>query len=278
MARLSLLDLAFFIAETPASPKHVAGLHIHQRPKFSKPGAGKGFARALFDEWLTHDQVKPPFNRVIQFFAGDSLWPSWRAVSHVNLRQHLHFHTLKAPANDRAALYEKVAALHEPMLDRRRPLWDVHVIDGLWDGQFAVYYRMHHAYADGITMARWGAESLASEADDLQLRPVWAADRGRRGGCHAHAAPRSAPDEHDLEAAHRQLQARGGRRAARRHAAAGGHEADQERHRPALHGEQGDALSPAPPRRAASWPPRRCRWRASSASGRPRAPRSTMWR
>jgi diacylglycerol O-acyltransferase len=182
MARLSLLDLAFFIAETPASPKHVAGLHIHQRPKFSKPGAGKGFARALFDEWLTHDQVKPPFNRVIQFFAGDSLWPSWRAVSHVNLRQHLHFHTLKAPANDRAALYEKVAALHEPMLDRRRPLWDVHVIDGLWDGQFAVYYRMHHAYADGITMARWGAESLASEADDLQLRPVWAADRGRRGG------------------------------------------------------------------------------------------------
>ena len=50
MARLSLLDLAFFIAETPASPKHVAGLHIHQRPKFSKPGAGKGFARALFDE------------------------------------------------------------------------------------------------------------------------------------------------------------------------------------------------------------------------------------
>ena len=178
MARLSLLDLAFFIAETPASPKHVAGLHIHQRPKFSKPGAGKGFARALFDEWLTHDQVKPPFNRVIQFFAGDSLWPSWRAVSHVNLRQHLHFHTLKAPANDRAALYEKVAALHEPMLDRRRPLWDVHVIDRLWDGQFAVYYRMHHAYADGITMARWGGPPSPAAA----TTPTPRAPPGRAGG------------------------------------------------------------------------------------------------
>ena len=63
MSRLSLLDLAFFIAETPASPKHVGALHLHQRPA----GADKDFARALFDEWLTHAEVKAPFNRVIDF-------------------------------------------------------------------------------------------------------------------------------------------------------------------------------------------------------------------
>ncbi|WP_374661277.1 wax ester/triacylglycerol synthase family O-acyltransferase [Inhella sp.] len=175
MSRLSLLDLAFFIAENPASPKHVGGLHIHQRPA----GAPDDFARALYEEWLTHSAVKAPFNRVIEFL-GAGLMPSWRSVSKVDLKQHLHFHRLPARHRDREALYALVAELHEPMLERKRPLWEVHVIDGLWDGQFAVYYRMHHAYADGITMARWGAESLATRADDLQLRPVWATDHTRR--------------------------------------------------------------------------------------------------
>lgn len=175
MSRLSLLDLAFFIAETPASPKHVAGLHIHQRPA----GASADFARQLFEEWLTHTEVKAPFNRVIEFL-GAGLMPSWRSVAKVDLRKHLHFHRLPAGSRDREALYALVAELHEPMLERKQPLWEVHVIDGLWDGQFAVYYRMHHAYADGITMARWGADSLSRSAEDLALRPVWAADHGRK--------------------------------------------------------------------------------------------------
>jgi diacylglycerol O-acyltransferase / wax synthase len=178
MSRLSLLDLAFFIAENPASPKHVAGLHIHLRPK----GSGTGFARALYEEWLTHTEVKSPFNRVIQFVGGGAnfgLMPSWRTVSKVDLTRHLFFHKLKAGSNRREDLYAFVSELHEPMLDRKHPLWEVHVIDGLWDGQFAVYYRMHHAVADGITMARWGAESLSSDPKDLNLRPIWSADHGR---------------------------------------------------------------------------------------------------
>ena len=47
MSRLSLLDLAFFIAESEASPKHVAGLHIHQLPAGVK-GNGTAFAKRLY--------------------------------------------------------------------------------------------------------------------------------------------------------------------------------------------------------------------------------------
>ncbi|TNY03415.1 wax ester/triacylglycerol synthase family O-acyltransferase, partial [Escherichia coli] len=72
MSRLSLLDLAFFIAESEASPKHVAGLHIHQIPK----GAGAGFAKQLHAEFLEHTDVQPPFDRVIQFMS-PTLMPSW---------------------------------------------------------------------------------------------------------------------------------------------------------------------------------------------------------
>lgn len=175
MSRLSLLDLAFFVAESEASPKHVAGLHIHQTPR----GGGARFARQLYEEFLTHTDVQPPFDQVIQFFSA-GLMPSWATAESVDLADHVFFHRLKAGANDREALYALVARLHEPVLDRSRPLWEVHVIAGLWDRQFAVYYKMHHAVADGITMTRWGVQSLRDAPDELAVTPVWTFDHTRR--------------------------------------------------------------------------------------------------
>ena len=175
MTRLSLLDLAFFIAENEASPKHVAGLHIHQAPK----GAGANFAKQLYEEFLTHTDVQAPFDQVINFVSA-GLMPSWSTAEAVDLEQHVFFHKLKAGHNDREALYALAAKLHEPMLDRSRPLWEVHVIAGLWDRQFAIYYKMHHAVADGITMTRWGVESLRTTPDDDTVTPVWSLSHARR--------------------------------------------------------------------------------------------------
>lgn len=177
MSRLSLLDLAFFIAESEASPKHVAGLHIHQLPKGSKAN----FAKQLYDELLTHTEVRPPFDQLINFVS-PTLMPSWRAAEQVDLAQHLFFHKLKPGHNDREALYALTARLHEPLLDRSRPLWEVHVIAGLWDRQFALYYKLHHAVADGITMTRWAAESLHATPEDEALTPVWTLDHSRQRG------------------------------------------------------------------------------------------------
>lgn len=167
MSKLSLLDLAFFIAESQASPKHVAGLMIFKRPA----KAGANYAKKLYQEFLTHTDVQPPFNRVIHFSL--SSMPSWEEVAEVDLNQHIFYHKLKAGENSRSHLYQFVSQLHTPMLDRSRPLWEAHVIDGLPDGQFALYQKMHHACADGITMARWSAECLSETADAEELQPVW---------------------------------------------------------------------------------------------------------
>jgi len=40
--------------------------------------------------------------------------------------------------------------LHSTLLDRNRPLWEVHLIEGLENRQFALYQKMHHAAIDGI--------------------------------------------------------------------------------------------------------------------------------
>lgn len=175
MNKLSLLDLGFFIAETEASPKHVAGLLICKRPAKSSAA----FAKNLYREYLRFTDVKPPFNRVIHFSL--SALPHWQDAEVVDLNQHIFYHKLAHGHNDRQALYDFVAKLHTPMLDRSRPLWEVHVIDGLEDGRFALYQKMHHAYADGVTMARWTAENMAQSADDLELTPVWTKRHGGHG-------------------------------------------------------------------------------------------------
>lgn len=176
MSKLSLLDLGFFIAETEASPKHVAGLLIFKRP----PKSTAAFAKNLYKEYLAASDVKPPFNRVIQFPMG--AWPFWQPIDKLDMSQHVFFHTMPKGANDRAALYDMVSRLHTPMLDRSRPLWEVHVIDGLPDGKFALYQKMHHAYADGVTMARWTAECYSSSPTDMDQVPVWTQKHSGHGG------------------------------------------------------------------------------------------------
>ncbi len=180
MSKLSLLDLGFFIAETEASPKHVAGLLIFKRP----PKTTATFVKSLYRQYLASDEVQAPYNQVIDFFRGGL--PQWRQAEQVDMAQHVFFHKLPKGGNDRQALYDFVSRLHEPMLDRARPLWALHVIDGLGGdfgtGRFALYQKMHHACADGVTMARWTAEGLASAADDLSFEPIWTRKHGARQG------------------------------------------------------------------------------------------------
>ena len=182
MSKLSLLDLGFFIAETAASPKHVGGLLIFKRPAKS-PAA---FVKTLYRAYLAATEVKPPFNRIIQFSM--NAMPHWQATDAIDMNQHVFYHVLSKDSNDRKDLYDFVSKLHTPMLDRSRPLWEVHVIDGLPEGLFAIYHKMHHAYADGVTMSRWTAEGFTASPTDMELTPVWTLKHGAyTTRCNRHA-------------------------------------------------------------------------------------------
>jgi diacylglycerol O-acyltransferase len=167
MNKLSLLDVAFFIAESEASPKHVGGLMICKRPPRSKPG----FAADLYREFLTFTDVQAPFNRLIHFSL--TAMPTWRDCESVDLAA--------ARLLSQAAAWQErpagtVPAGSGPASADARSLAaavGMHVIDGLSEGRFAIYVKTHHASADGVTMMRWAVDSLSPRADDLELKPLW---------------------------------------------------------------------------------------------------------
>ena len=89
----------------------------------------------------------------------------WRDVGEVDLGQHLREVRLPAPGDDEA-LQAYVGGFLATPLPRDRPLWDIHLIEGLAEGS-AIFVRLHHALADGIALTQvlFSLTDLSSEGD-----------------------------------------------------------------------------------------------------------------
>jgi diacylglycerol O-acyltransferase len=74
--------------------------------------------------------------------------PVWLDGATVDLKFHVRRVRVPAPGTQ-AELERCVAGLHARLMDRRRPLWMMYVLDGLADGRRAYYFKVHHAVLDG---------------------------------------------------------------------------------------------------------------------------------
>ena len=66
----------------------------------------------------------------------------------IDVDYHIRRSALAWPGRVRELL-ELASRLHTSLLDRHRPLWELYVVEGLNDGRFAMYSKMHHALIDG---------------------------------------------------------------------------------------------------------------------------------
>jgi diacylglycerol O-acyltransferase / wax synthase len=132
--------------------------------------------RNLVAFFRRHNITAPPWNYRL---AGDfTSWPAWQEVRHSNTRDHVLHHQLPAPGSE-AGLIEVVSRLHSQRLDMSRPLWELHVIEGLAGNRFAIYQKVHHALLDGIAGMRTLVQASSSDPA-AEVMPVWASAPSRR--------------------------------------------------------------------------------------------------
>jgi diacylglycerol O-acyltransferase len=85
--------------------------------------------------------------------------PSWEDDPGFDVRNHVHLWALSSGGGE-PALLDTCARLFAQPLDRGRPLWEVHVLEGLEGGRTAVLQKVHHCMVDGVSGARLLEELL----------------------------------------------------------------------------------------------------------------------
>jgi WS/DGAT/MGAT family acyltransferase len=141
MELLSGVDGVFLNLETPATPMHVGSLHLFETP----PGYRGSFYSVV--RRMMESRMVPVLRRRLAALPLQLANPVW-LQGEVDLDEHIRRVRVPAPGTW-SQLEAVVAGLHAELLDRSRPLWMIHVFDGLEGGARAYYFKIHHAMLDG---------------------------------------------------------------------------------------------------------------------------------
>jgi WS/DGAT/MGAT family acyltransferase len=142
--RMSAADTAWFRMEEPTNLMMITGLL-----QFDETPDRERLARVITERLVTR---YPRFRRRIVPSSVPLASPFWEDAADFDLDHHLVRVRLDPPG-DRAALERLVAKLMSSPLERGRPPWQLHLIDGLGSGG-AVLARLHHCIADGIALSQ----------------------------------------------------------------------------------------------------------------------------
>jgi diacylglycerol O-acyltransferase len=106
--------------------------------------------------------------------------PVWVADEDFDPDRHVRRVAIPAPGG-RAELEELVGDLMSDRLDRTRPLWQIHVVEGLHGGRSALVARMHHALVDGVAAVDVSTVVLDPTPEPLVIDPPAAPDSKEAG-------------------------------------------------------------------------------------------------
>jgi diacylglycerol O-acyltransferase len=168
-------DSVFLLGESREHPMHVGGLALFEPPE----GAGPEFVREFTDALVANDEFQPTFRKRPATIMGGIAPVAWAYDDEVDVDYHVRRSALASPGRVRELL-ELTSRLHTSLLDRHRPLWELYVVEGLNDGRFAMYSKMHHALIDGVSAMKLMQRALSNDPDDNEIRALWNLPRCKR--------------------------------------------------------------------------------------------------
>jgi WS/DGAT/MGAT family acyltransferase len=159
----------FLYGESREQMFHVASMMPFTPPPDAKPD----HLRDLMNEVRSGVmQVQKPWN--LKLKSPDFIYnplQAWVEADQVDLEYHLRRSALPSPGDERE-LGILVSRLHGYHVDFHRPPWEVHLIEGLEGGRFALYVKVHHSLVDGFSAMRILANALSKDPTDRD-RPLF---------------------------------------------------------------------------------------------------------
>lgn len=197
MKALSPLDQLFLWTEKRQQPMHVGGLMLFGFPE----GAGPKYITELAEHLREFKCPQAPFNKRLVTKMGQYYWEN---DHHFDLEHHFRHEALPKPGRIRELL-TRVSAEHSHLMDRKRPLWECHLIEGVRGRQFALYTKTHHALIDGVSGMRMLIRALSTDPNERDKPPYWAMAPKKHKRSPAAGHPFMTSLEHLAENAGKQL-------------------------------------------------------------------------
>jgi WS/DGAT/MGAT family acyltransferase len=162
--------------ESRDTPMHVGGLFEFTLPK----GAPSDYLGQEFERMREARAIPPPWNlKLVEAPLFGQLAPFMRETHDVDLDYHVRHSALPHPGGQRE-LGILVSRLHSNQLDLHRPLWEVHLIEGLEGNRFAMYSKIHDSLVDGVSGMRLIMRALSTDPQRREMAPFWTVGAGER--------------------------------------------------------------------------------------------------
>ena len=141
--RMSSQDASFIYGESTSGPLHIGTLNIFDGP-------------IDYDEVVEHMAQRmhllPRYRQKLLFVPFNLAHATLEDDPNFDLHNHLICHSLPDGTDDKAFVRAAMAAF-EPMLDRGKPLWEMHLFQGLKGGRSAIVWKIHHCLVDGVSVS-----------------------------------------------------------------------------------------------------------------------------
>lgn len=166
MKPVAFQDKLFLWLEKRQQPMHIGGLTLLKIPD----EAGPNFMEELVESLRQYNKPTFPFNSRLVKKNGRYFWDE---DQNFDIDSHLRHIALPKPGRIRE-LFAYISGEHSHTLDRERPLWRAHIIEGIEDNRFALFMQAHHVLVDGVGAVNKAYRAFSPNPLERGSPPMWA--------------------------------------------------------------------------------------------------------
>jgi diacylglycerol O-acyltransferase len=139
--RLTSMDATFLYFEKKEAPMHIGSVSIFE-------------GEIPFDKFLENIRSKmhllPRYQQKVVPDPFNLGHPTWETDSNFDINNHVFRVQIDSPGSEEH-LIKLAGRIFSPMMDRKKPLWDIYLVYGLEGKRSAMIARVHHCMVDGVS-------------------------------------------------------------------------------------------------------------------------------